>query len=332
MSNEPKQNKFESLLELLVNEENDKAEALFHDIVVEKSRDIYEGLADDGTAEVTDETVTTETKDEAKEDDKKEEVKETEKANEKAEEKAVDETKSTETKEAETETVEDKDIKDEGVFTKQAPAVIPQKTDEESIEEIGGDPTDELVKDIASDEEGEADAAADELAPDMDAENGEEGDVEDRVVDLEDALEELKAEFEAMMSGKSDEKPEEESITPIIPAQETQPEMSRFETKDAKETVKKYKNPVKGDMSGGDDKSAKSPVATKGGAKGGGSPIKTGSGADDTGRAAPTAGKIAGDFENTGGKAKSTSFKKQEKADSKDGSDKSAKSPVNSVK
>ena len=38
--------------------------------------------------------------------------------------------------------------------------------------------------------------------------------------------------------------------------------------------------------------------------------------------------KIAGDFENTGGKAKSTSFKKQEKADSKDGSDKSAKSAI----
>ena len=34
-------NKFESLLELLINEENDKAEALFHEIVVEKSRDIY---------------------------------------------------------------------------------------------------------------------------------------------------------------------------------------------------------------------------------------------------------------------------------------------------
>ena len=29
-------NKFESLLELLINEENDKAEALFHEIVVEK--------------------------------------------------------------------------------------------------------------------------------------------------------------------------------------------------------------------------------------------------------------------------------------------------------
>ena len=42
-------NKFESLLELLINEENDKAEALFHEIVVEKSRDIYENLADEST-------------------------------------------------------------------------------------------------------------------------------------------------------------------------------------------------------------------------------------------------------------------------------------------
>ena len=32
-------NKFEQLLELLINEENEKAEALFHEIVVEKSRE-----------------------------------------------------------------------------------------------------------------------------------------------------------------------------------------------------------------------------------------------------------------------------------------------------
>ena len=49
-------NKFEQLLELLINEEQDKAEALFHEIVVEKSRDIYENLADS-------ETVTAEAKD-----------------------------------------------------------------------------------------------------------------------------------------------------------------------------------------------------------------------------------------------------------------------------
>jgi hypothetical protein len=337
MSNELKQNKFESLLELLINEETDKAEQLFHEIVVEKSRDIYEGLADsEATAAtpVAQEAVTTETKDEtkeeAKEDDKKDEsvVKETEKSDEKAEE----------TKEEAKETVEDKPaeekIKDEGVYTKSAPV---QKTDEETIEEVGGDATDELIKDISADGEGEADVAADELGQDMDAdaENGEDGSVEERVVDLEDALDELKAEFEAMMNDKNGDGEEEEtSLAPVIPAeaQQVQPEMSRFETKDAKEnakeTVKEYKNPVKGDMSGGDDKSAKSPVSSGPKIKSAGTPIKTGSGAEDKGRAAPTAGKLAGDFENTGGKAKSTSFKKQEKADSKDGSDKSAKSPV----
>ena len=69
-------NKFEQLLDLLINEENDKAESLFHEIVVEKSRDIYEGLAE--TDESKDETVE-ETKEEAKEEtveEAKEEAKE----------------------------------------------------------------------------------------------------------------------------------------------------------------------------------------------------------------------------------------------------------------
>jgi len=37
-------NKFEEMLERLINEDRDGAEELFHEIVVEKSRDIYEGL------------------------------------------------------------------------------------------------------------------------------------------------------------------------------------------------------------------------------------------------------------------------------------------------
>ena len=324
-------NKFESLLELLINEENDKAEQLFHEIVVEKSRDIYENLADENTAEKKDETkeeVKVEAKDEAKEDDKKEEVKETEKADEKEEAKEVKETE-------EDKPAEEK-IKDEGVFTKPAPiaqAQAPvQKTDEESIEEIGGDATDELIKDISSDEEGEGDAAADELGQDMDA-DGEEGSVEDRVVDLEDALDELKAEFEAMMSGKDgDDEAEEAAIAPVVPAQETQPEMSRFEAKDdakaeTKETVKEYKIQKSAD-NGEKADNKKSPVAAKGGAKGGGTPVKTGSGAEDKGRPAPTAQKVAGEFANSPGKDKSTSYKKEVKADTGDKADKSAKSPI----
>ena len=41
------QNKFEQMLELLINEDKAAAEELFHEIVVEKSRDIYESLIDE---------------------------------------------------------------------------------------------------------------------------------------------------------------------------------------------------------------------------------------------------------------------------------------------
>ena len=131
-----------------------------------------------------------------------------------------------------------------------------------------------------------------------------------------------------MMGNKDGEDKEEESLE--MPAIETQPEMS-YEAKHmkAKETVKEYKNPVKADNADGSDKGAKSPVAAKGGAKATATAHKIGSGADDSGRAAPTAAKMAGDFENTGGKAKGTSFKSAApKAVTADASDKSAKSPI----
>jgi len=37
-------NKFEQLIEYVINDEEAKAKELFHDIVVEKSRDIFENL------------------------------------------------------------------------------------------------------------------------------------------------------------------------------------------------------------------------------------------------------------------------------------------------
>ena len=40
-------NKYEKLIEYIINEQEDKARELFHQIVVEKSRDIYESLIDD---------------------------------------------------------------------------------------------------------------------------------------------------------------------------------------------------------------------------------------------------------------------------------------------
>ena len=128
-------NKFEQLIELFIAEDEQGAKDLFHEIVVEKSRDIYEGLVDEDQVEETAEV----------------------------EEDAVEESE---------EEIEESDF-DEA--------------------ELGGDAADDMIDDIEADEEGLS----------MEAEHGDDEDMEDRVVDLEDALDELKAEFEALM-GKDD--------------------------------------------------------------------------------------------------------------------------------
>ena len=46
--------KFEQLIDLIINENEEQARALFHDIVVEKSREIYEHLRDEDTLEEAD--------------------------------------------------------------------------------------------------------------------------------------------------------------------------------------------------------------------------------------------------------------------------------------
>ena len=293
-------NKFEQLLELLINEENDKAQALFHEIVVEKSRDIYEGLAEAETKE-----------------DSKEEVKETEKAEVTAE--AVKETEKTDSKEESVdETVE---------------------IEEESIEEVGGDATDDLIADVSADEKGDAehsdDANGEEPAADDQADAG----IENKIVDLEDALEELKAEFEKMMNGDNGEEgSEEKSEESVAIAQPAQAQVAAPIAQEAKkddmkkETVKEYKIQKSADNKDASDKSAKSPVIDAG--------TKMGQGSKNIAQAdvakekakVPTAEKM-GDFENTPGKDKATSYKKEVKADLKDGGDKSAsKSPIVAAK
>jgi len=49
-------NKFEQLIEFVINDEEDKAKELFHDIVVEKSREIYENLMNEEDEEALDES------------------------------------------------------------------------------------------------------------------------------------------------------------------------------------------------------------------------------------------------------------------------------------
>ena len=50
-------NKFEEMLERLIAEDKAGAEELFHEIVVEKSRDIYENILENDLEEVADEEV-----------------------------------------------------------------------------------------------------------------------------------------------------------------------------------------------------------------------------------------------------------------------------------
>jgi hypothetical protein len=117
-------NKFEQMLEALINEETEKAKEIFHDIVVEKSRDIYESLLEDD-------------------------------------------------------------------FAPQA--------EEPTTEMFGSDEEgEESEEEPADDEAGDMDMGDEEGA---DGEEMDDSEQTDRILDLEDALEELKAEFEQLMAG-----------------------------------------------------------------------------------------------------------------------------------
>ena len=145
-------NKFEQLIELFIAEDEQGAKDLFHEIVVEKSRDIYESLVDE------------------------EQVEETAEVEEDAE--AVEESEDEAVEESEEEAVEESGFEEA---------------------EIGGDQSDDMIDDIEADEQG--------LSMEADADDEE---IEDRVVDIENALEELKAEFDALMGGDDAEGGDEE--------------------------------------------------------------------------------------------------------------------------
>ena len=129
-------NKYEQLVEFIINDETDKARELFHTIVVEKSRDIYESLMD-----------------------------------------------------------------------------------ESDLEEVGGNQVKRFKDEVSLDEQGMTEEEGEEQAFDSEegeAEDGEFGaeefgseegeeEIEDRVQDLESALDELKAEFDALMAGEEHE-------------------------------------------------------------------------------------------------------------------------------
>ena len=291
--------KFEKLLDLLVNEHKDEAEKLFHEIVVEKSRSIYEGILEDEEAETTEESADKDDADEVDEaahKDKKEKEKDKEKMKEDSDEEAEEEVEETEE---------------------------PAEATDETIEEIGGDATDDLVSDIEAEAHGmdmddEGDMGDDS---DFDDDGDDDGETEEMFEPLEKELDALKAEFAKMM----DDKPEESVEAPFA------------ESKDADSIVKEYAEMVKsghgaekmGKEAGADQK--KSPVPSKNKpvndakahSMGGGAEEKGGVGKALAGDTAKPMGKT---YKNAGG-SKSQKLDMAPKAMEKEGSV-DGKSPV----
>jgi len=188
--------KYEQLIEYIINDEEDKAKELFHDIVVETSRDIYENLIDEEDF-------------------------------------------------AEEESIED-----------MSDAI---ESDEEGISEEDDEMDMEMPMDMG-DEEGEEEG-----------EEAEEEELEDRVMDLEDALDELKAEFDSMMDDDGEEKPEmdmdmdmemeatetdEEAVS-----EEAEEEVEESEESEESEVVKEYVDKVA--QPANNSEAHTSPVANK---------------------------------------------------------------------
>jgi len=241
--------KFEQLIEYVINDEEAKAKELFHDIVVEKSREIYENLMNE----------------------------------EEAEEEMSDE---------------------EG---------------EEELDEnmMGGDASDDLIDDVEAEEEGmmeedddeafdnAAEKDGEDLTHDMEKDH-DEGNIEDRVVDLEDKLDELMAEFEAIMGGDD----QGDSVSDIdggdaLEMDDTDTEEFDDQAMMENVTLDKVATPKMGD----DGANNKSVVAFNSGAKGmAASPVKM-TGDTAQGRSAPKTGDLpqAGQFKNVPGKGSANS-------------------------
>ena len=235
-------NKFEQLIEFVINDEEAKAKELFHDIVVEKSREIYENLMNE------------------EEQDDEEELDESE--------------------------------------------------EEELDENFGGDASDNLIDDVEAEEQGmqeeeESDAEFDdsaeedgeELTHDMEGGNDVEHDIEDRVVDLEDKLDELMAEFEAIMGGDE----HGDSVSDIDGGDalaQDDTDTAEFGDEDMMENINlaAAPKPVTSEPAGTNTKST---VAFNSGAKGmEGSPVKM-TGDTAKGRSAPSTQAVSSDkFQN----------------------------------
>ena len=253
--------KFEQLIEYVINDEEQKARELFHDIVVEKSREIYENLMDEDAEE----------QEESIEEDAEEQ----------------------------------------------------EESMEEGMDSFGGDASDDLIDDVETEEQGmaegdeefddNAEEAGHDLTHDMEQDHDGEGNIEDRVVDLEDKLDELMSEFEALMGGDEGDDgidsdlagDEGEPLGGDALAQDDTQAFSDEQGMMENVQLDKVATPKMGD----DGANNKSVVAFNSGAKGmQGAPVKM-TGDTAQGRPAPKTGDLpqAGTFKNVPGKGTSNS-------------------------
>lgn len=217
-------NKFEDLINLIVNEEEDKARELFHSLVVEKSRKIYNDLVAE----------------DAYEDD---------------EEDDMDESLLPEMGDATDDMMNDINADEMGMDNDQD-----EYDDEDDM--MGDEEDDDMMGDEEDDMMGDEE-------DDMMGDDEEDAGIENRVVDLEDALDELKAEFERLMSDEDGEEEDEEEDS----------------------MVREYTEKVSVSHSDGtDSKGSKSPVAGKNNM--GGTAKNLVQGGEEKGSSAPKAGDM----------------------------------------
>ena len=267
---------FEAMLEALINEDQETAKEIFHNIVVAKSREIYEELLAEDFEDVSEEDEEEAAPVEAFGDDE----------------------------------ADDSEADDS------------EEDDSEEGDDVGGDASDDFIDDVSDDE----------------GEEGGEGDTEERIMDLEDALEELKAEFEQLMAG---EEGEEHMGGDDMGGMDAEPEMDmgmgdEEEMEQMFEYVNKVGLPKHGD-NGTNTKSAVAGANRMGGTAGNiAQNFSTEKGGTQGGLANPKAGDLTsglGTIHNrVDSKAGKTAFKKKESAKHGDNGDRGADSLINGVK
>ena len=168
-------NKFEQLIEYVINDEEAKARELFHDIVVEKSRQIYEEMMEE---EAVEEAKEEEELEEAKEEEGEEELEEAKHDKEEEIEESMDETMGGDQAD---DLIDDIEVEEEGLSMEG--------------EEEGGEDLEDRVVDL----EDKLDELMAEFEALMGSDAGEEGGEEEAEMDMDMEVADDELETEGMM-------------------------------------------------------------------------------------------------------------------------------------